>query len=115
MPHPSKRKGNTFERELVRAFEAAGLRAQRAWGSDGRCLTTDAGAGCTSDVDLLVEGGLKVQAKRRRSVAQYLKPPEGAHLNIVREDRAGALAVVPLSIFTRLLRAAISNQQAPTP
>jgi hypothetical protein len=105
MTHPSKRKGNRFERELREAFEEAGLHAKRAWGSDGRALTTDHGSACDADVDLLVEGGLKVQAKRRKSIAKYLTPPEGAHLTIVREDRADALAVLPLPLLVRLLRA----------
>jgi len=60
-------------------------------------------------VDLLVEGGLKVQAKRRASVAQYLSPPDGAHLTIVREDRAEALAVLPLPLLIRLLRGAYED------
>jgi hypothetical protein len=104
MAHPSKRKGNRFERELREAFRKAGLRAERAWASNGCALTTDAGEQCAEGVDLLVEGGLKVQAKRRASVAQYLTPPEGAHLTIVREDRAEALAVLPLPLLVRLLR-----------
>ena len=108
MPHPSKRKGNRFERELVAAFEAAGLRAERAWGSDGRALRTDEGKPCTSDVDLLVEGSIRIQAKRRKRVAGYLKPPEGAHVAAIREDRGEALAVLPLPLFIRLLRSAIA-------
>lgn len=104
MPHPSKRKGNRFERELREAFREAGLRAERAYASNGENFTTDGGTRCTEGVDLLVEGGLKVQAKRRKSVAQYLTPPDGAHLTIVRADRAEALAVVPLSLLVRLLR-----------
>jgi Holliday junction resolvase len=40
MPHPSKRKGNRFERELVKAFEAAGLQAERAWGSNASRIYT---------------------------------------------------------------------------
>lgn len=106
MPHPSKRKGNRFERELREAFRQAGLRAERAWASNGCALTTDSGDRCAEGVDLLVEGGLKVQAKRRASVAKYLTPPEGAHLTIVREDRAEALAVLPLPLLTRLLACA---------
>ena len=105
MAHPSKRKGNRFERELRTAFREAGLRAERAFASDGTSLTTDGGTCCTSEVDLLVEGALCIQAKRRKRVAQYLPPPDGAHLTIVREDRAGALAVVPLPLLLRLLRA----------
>lgn len=104
MAHPSKRKGNRYERELRDAFEAVGLRAERAWGSDGRALTTDSGQCCTADVDLLVNGQLKVQAKRRKSIAQYLKPPKGAHMTIVREDRGESLAVMPLSLLGRLLQ-----------
>lgn len=104
MAHPSKRKGNRFERELREAFQEAGLRAERAYASNGQSLTTDAGARCSSKVDLLVEGGLCVQAKRRASIAAYLTPPDGAHLTVVREDRAEALAVLPLSLLIRLLR-----------
>lgn len=115
MPHPSKRKGNRFERELVRAFTDAGLRAERAWGSDGRALTTDRGASCASSVDLLVEGSLCIQAKRRKSVAAYLKPPEGAHVAAIREDRGEALAVLPLPLFIRLLRKAIPADSTPAP
>lgn len=115
MPHPSKRKGNRFERELVHAFTAAGLRAERAWGSDGRALTTDAGASCSSSVDVLVEGGLCIQAKRRKAVASYLKPPAGAHVAAIREDRGEALAVLPLPLFIRLLRKAIGPDTEPSP
>lgn len=46
MAHPSKRKGNRYERELVDAFQDAGLRAERAWGSNGCALTMDDGAHC---------------------------------------------------------------------
>jgi hypothetical protein len=44
MAHPSKRKGNRFERELREAFREAGLRAERAYASNGESLTTDGGA-----------------------------------------------------------------------
>jgi Holliday junction resolvase len=109
MPHPSRRKGNRFERELVDAFTAAGLRAERAWGSDGRALRTDAGEPCTSDVDLLVEGSIRVQGKRRKRVVGYLKPPAGAHVAAIREDRGETLAVLPLALFIRLLRSALGG------
>lgn len=103
MPHPSKRKGNRYERELRDAFHEAGLRCVRAWGSNGCALTMDDGTPCTSDVDLLVEGRLKVQAKRRKAVAAYLKPPDGAHMAMIREDRGETLAVIPMHLFVRML------------
>jgi len=92
MPHPSKRKGNSFERELRGAFTEAGLRCERAYASSGEALVTDDGTRCTSDVDLLVAGKLRVQAKRRKTIASYLQPPAGAHVSIVRADRSDSLA-----------------------
>ena len=104
MPHPSKAKGNRYERELRDVFHEAGLRCERAWGSNGCALSTDDGTRCTADVDLLIEGRLMAQAKRRRSIAAYLKPPEGAHVAIVREDRGDSLVTMPLDLFTALIR-----------
>lgn len=98
-----KRKGSTFERDLVHALRAAGLQAERAWGSDGRSLRTSDGKPCTGDVDILVNGRLKVQAKRRKAIASYLKPPAGAHVAVVREDRGEALAVMSWTLFLKLL------------
>lgn len=103
MPHPSKRKGDHFERELVKAFREAGLQAERAWGSDGRTLVTDAGEACTSDVDILVEGTLRIQAKRRKALASWAKPPAGAHVTVIREDRGEAMMVMPLRLAVRML------------
>jgi hypothetical protein len=104
MPHPSKRKGNRFERELVHDAERAGLTAERAYASDGRAL------GCAETVDVLVHAAdgtpWKVQAKRRKSVASYLTPPDGADVTVVREDRADALAIVPWNAFLRMLASA---------
>lgn len=114
MTHPNKRRGNRFERELREAFRDAGLRAQRAYASNGESLTTDSGARCTAETDLLVEGGLCIQAKRRASIAAYLTPPDGAHMTpgeaFVREDRAEALAVLPLPLLIRLLRGVYEDE-----
>jgi len=107
MAHPSKRKGNRFERELVEAFTEAGLEAERAYASNGQALVTRSGQRCTSGVDVLVEGCLKVQAKRRKSVASYLQAPAGAHVTAVRADRQEALVVVPLGLFLRLCSATL--------
>jgi len=40
MTHPSKVKGNGFEREVVQAFrDRAGWTAERAYASNGRCFS----------------------------------------------------------------------------
>jgi Holliday junction resolvase len=101
MPHSSKRKGNRYEREVVADAEAAGLDAERAYASDGRSL------GEAEECDVLIRrrdaGPVRVQAKRRKTIAQYLQPPEGADVVVTREDRGDSLAVVPLTLFLDLL------------
>ena len=38
MPSKSKAKGNRFERQIVQDIEGKGLKAKRAWGSNGEAL-----------------------------------------------------------------------------
>jgi Holliday junction resolvase len=106
MAHSSKRKGNRFEREIVRTAEAKGLEAERAYASNGQSL------GEVKACDVLIRGrdddvldALRVQAKRRKSHAQYLHPPDGTDAVVLREDREDALAIVPLEILFDLLKA----------
>ena len=96
MTHPSKRKGNTFEREVVDAAKAAGLESKRAWGSDGRSL------GFSPEVDLVI-GDAKVQAKRRRSIAEYLKPSEAVDAVVFREDRGETLVLMKFDTYLEML------------
>lgn len=96
MSHPSKQKGNGFEREIVKLAEQAGLEAKRAWGSNGRSL------GFTEDVDCLIEG-LKVQAKRRAKIADYIKPCVHVDAQVIRADRDEALAIIRFSDYLELL------------
>jgi len=102
MAHPSSRKGKRFEREVVNDAEAAGLRAERAYASNGRAL----GESDTVDVTVEAPGGQtwRAQCKRRKSVASYLAPPDGADVTVIREDRAESLVVVPLDRFLSLLK-----------
>lgn len=98
------RKGKRYEREVVSEAEEAGLQAERAYASNGRAL------GESDAVDVTVEapGGQRwrAQCKRRKSVASYLSPPEGADVTVIREDRADSLVVLPLDRFLSLLRSA---------
>jgi hypothetical protein len=92
----SKRKGYGFEVELVKAAEAAGLLATRAWGSNGRALGESEGTDC-------VIGGFRVQAKRRAVLAEYLYPPPGTEAVILRADKREALVVIPFEEWLHLL------------
>ena len=87
MPSPSKRKGTTYERELVNEARARGLEADRAWGSNGEAL------GEASTVDVVVSG-MRMQAKRRASVANYLGIPDGCDAVVFRQDRGPTLVLM---------------------
>jgi len=104
MPHSSKRKGNRFEREVVETAEAYGLEAERAYASNGQSL------GEVEECDVLVRRddakvmeALRIQAKRRKTVAQYLTC-DGADVVVTREDRGENLVVLPLDRFLSLLK-----------
>lgn len=87
MTHPSKQKGNRFEREVVALAQEYGLFAKRAYASNGESL------GKSETIDVIV-GELDGGCKRRASLAKYLKPPKDADVNFIREDRGEIYAVM---------------------
>jgi len=93
MAHPSKVKGNTFEREVVRLFESYDIGCKRAWGSNGQAL------GLHEEVDCLAEGDLRIQAKRRKKIAEWLKPSVFVDAVVVREDRGKSYIILRLDEF----------------
>lgn len=104
MAHPNSDRAKRHEREVVKAAEAKGLEAERAWNSDGRSL------GETEETDVLIRhpeanvmDATRVQCKRRKSVAQYLTC-DSADIVVTRQDRDENLAVVPLKLFLDLLK-----------
>ena len=96
MTHPSRDKGNRFERELVNHFIAHGIDAKRAYGSNGEAL------GCHATVDV-VAGGKRLQAKRKAKIAAWLKVTEHQDAVVVREDRGETYVVITLAEYTRLV------------
>lgn len=87
MTSPSKRKGNTFEREIVNQARALGLDAERAYGSNGEAL------GECAQVDCLVQG-MRIQAKRRKAIASYLLPEDGVDAVVFRADRGEPMVLM---------------------
>lgn len=87
MTHPSKRKGNAFERELVADAIAAGLSAKRAYASNGESL------GQSAEVDLLVDDR-RIQAKRRKSIPGWLGLEDGVDAVVLRQDRGESVVVL---------------------
>ena len=97
-----KRKGTTFERDVVNIARAHGLEAERAYGSNGRSL------GHHEQVDLVITvpgiGELTVQAKRRKHLPGYILPDtHRTDLVVLREDRGEAVVCITLKRFLELI------------
>lgn len=104
MSAKNKVRGNTFESEIVKLAEAAGLEAQRSWGSDGRSL------GLTADVDVRV-AGLRCQAKRRKAFPKWFKetilPDDTVDFQAIREDHGKpGYVIMRIDWFFRILKMA---------
>lgn len=99
MPHPAKRKGNNFERELVQYFQSSGIEAKRSYASNGEAL------GHHATVDVLA-GGKRIQAKRRARIAAWMKPSEHQDAVVVREDRGESLVILTLAEYADLVKQA---------
>ena len=93
MTHPSKQKGNRFERLIVDKAQSYGVGAERAWGSNGRAL------GMHEEVDVLLEGDLRIQAKCRKKIAEWLKPSEVVDAVVVKEDRGETYIILRYDEF----------------
>ena len=102
MPSKSKAKGNRFERQIVQDIEGKGLKAKRAWGSNGEAL------GMHAEVDLVFYGQedneYRVQAKCRKNIAQFLKPSEHVDMQVVKEDRGKTYAIIELDKLLDIIK-----------
>ena len=91
MSNPSKNKGNRFEREIVKAVELHEVKCVRAWGSNGKAL------GCHEEVDILIDDEIKVQAKVRKALQNWIRPSENVDVQIIKEDRGKIYVVQELN------------------
>ena len=102
MAHPSKAKGNKFERDIVNKAKEFGLESKRAYASNGESL------GMHAEVDLLIKD-YKIQAKIRKSIASYLLPNENVDAQVIREDRGEAYIVLRLEDWLELISSTTNN------
>jgi len=101
MASKSKRKGNRFEYEIVDILNENGIKAVRAYASNGKSL------GLTEDVDILVKNfcgikDFKIQAKRRAALPLYLKLGN-CDAVVIREDREVPMVLMPFMDFIGIL------------
>ena len=102
MAHPSKVKGNKFERDVVNKAKEFGLESKRAYASNGESL------GMHAEVDLIIED-YKIQAKIRKSIASYLVPNENVDSQVIREDRGEAYIVLRLEDWLEVISSNSNN------
>ena len=102
MAHPSKVKGNKFERDVVNKAKEFGLVSKRAYASNGESL------GMHAEVDLLIKD-YKIQAKIRKSIASYLLPNENVDAQVIRQDRGEAYVVLRLEDWLKTISSNTSN------
>ena len=96
MAHPSKVKGNKFERDVVNKAKEFGLESKRAYASNGESL------GMHAEVDLIIED-YKIQAKIRKKIASYLVPNKNVDAQLIRADRGEAYVVFRLEDWLKTL------------
>tara|TARA_R100001443_G_scaffold18255_1_gene29142 strand:+ start:5381 stop:5701 length:321 start_codon:yes stop_codon:yes gene_type:complete len=102
MTHPSKVKGNKFERDVVNKAKDFGLDAKRAYASNGESL------GMHAEVDLVIED-YKVQAKIRKSIASYLIPNDNVDAQVIRQNRGEAYIVFRLEDWLKHISGKANN------
>lgn len=105
MTHPSKRKGNCYEREVVNYFLQSGIPAKRAYASNGEAL------GHHATVDILA-AGKRLQAKRRGRIAAWMKVSEHQDAVLVREDRGQTYVVLTLAEYANLIHPKTQSEVA---
>lgn len=104
MANKSKAKGNRFEKECCSVAEEYGFAAKRAWGSDGRSI------GKSPEVDIVIEysdgtnlGELDIQCKVRKSIAEYIIPPDDCDFTLIKQDRGEIYACIKYEELLKLI------------
>tara|TARA_R100000234_G_scaffold36968_1_gene21930 strand:- start:11434 stop:11763 length:330 start_codon:yes stop_codon:yes gene_type:complete len=97
MPAKNKRRGTYYERKCVETCEKYDLKAERTWGSDGRSR------GLHQEVDMVIEDSIYVQCKKRKKIAEHLKPIDEIHVQFVGEDRGKDLAIMSQEYYLSLI------------
>ena len=62
--------------------------AVRAWGSNGRSI------GMHEEVDVLIDYEIRVQAKVRAKLPQYIVPTDEVYIQVIQQDRGEPLVVM---------------------
>lgn len=107
MPSKSKAKGNRFERlivEMTKDLFPDGIKIKRAWGSNGAAM------GMHEEVDVLIGDDIKIQAKVRKAMGQWMIPNENVDCQVIKADREEPLIVMRYDEWCEMLDCAIKGK-----
>lgn len=93
MSHPSKQKGNRFETLIVKMTKDLDVPARRAWGSNGQAL------GMHEEVDVLINEDIKVQAKVRKKIAEWIMPDENVDIQVIKQTSGELKKRIPYVVI----------------
>ena len=96
MPSKNKARGNRLERLVVNLAKEMGIKAIRAYASNGLSL------GEAEDVDVKI-GEFNGQCKMRKNIASFMKPPESCDIALIKTDREETLVVIRYSDFLDMM------------
>ena len=102
----SKAKGNRFERlivEMTKDFFEEKIKVKRAWGSNGAAM------GQHEEVDILIGQNIKLQAKCRKAIGQWMIPNENVDAQVIKGDREEPLIVMKYDDWLEMLGHAIEG------
>ena len=114
MANKQKAKGNRFEKECCSVSEEYGFSAKRAWGSDGRSI------GKSPEVDIVIEYSdvnglfdnsieLDIQSKVRKTIAEYIIPPDDCDFTLLKQDRGEIYACIKYEELLKLILATFKD------
>ena len=106
MTSKSKAKGKTFERlivEMTQDFFEDEVKVKRAWGSNGAAM------GQHEEVDILIGENIKIQAKCRKAIGQWMIPNENVDAQVVKGDREEPLIVMKYDDWLEMLSFAMAG------
>lgn len=78
-----------------------GLKAKRAWGSNGKSLDEN------ESVDVVIHNHnrkVRVQCRCRKRIPAYLQIPKGCEVMAFKQDYGPVLVLIPAEVYFKLLR-----------
>lgn len=94
----NKQRGYETEKQVVDVAIEHGLKAERAFCSNGRAL------GKAADVDVLIEDRICVQVKRRKTLPNYLELPASCDVVVFRQERKPLMVMMTYNRFLRYIK-----------